>query len=96
MQINTVSIMHSTLGLIFAKTVSYWLEQTSRNVANERAAKWYMFVDALTINRTDGTRLRVVAPVPDIANLEEYEVVADQFMQDMNPSLNTFLEKMTS
>ena len=43
--------------------VYYWFQQRGRLVTNEYAAKWYLFWDALTRNRTDGALVRLVVPL---------------------------------
>jgi exosortase D (VPLPA-CTERM-specific) len=44
--------------------VYYWFKQRERLVTNEYAAKWFIFVDALTRSRTDGALIRLVTPLP--------------------------------
>src|SRR5262249_38430578 len=43
--------------------VYYWFVQRGRNVANEYWSKWYLFVDAVVKNRTDGALVRLVTPL---------------------------------
>lgn len=64
-----------------AQLVYYWFEQRGRNVTNEYKAKWYVFWDSLTKNRTDGALVRLVVPVVD-GDLEASEQAANQFLQD--------------
>jgi len=40
--------------------VYYWFQQRGRVITNEYVAKWYLFWDALTRNRTDGALVRLV------------------------------------
>ena len=70
-----------------AQVVYYWFEQRNRNVTNEYFAKWFIFVDALTQNRTDGALVRVVVPVIDINKLDQSEQQAQQFIRDFYPQL---------
>ena len=54
--------------------VYYWFDQRGRSLTNEYAVKWYLFWDALTRNRTDGSLVRVIAPVrpgEDVQNADE-------------------------
>jgi exosortase D (VPLPA-CTERM-specific) len=74
-----------------AQIVYYWFEQRGRNITSEYAAKWYMFTDALTMNRSDGALLRVVVPVADIANIDEAEATADQFLKDFYPLIPEYI-----
>ncbi|ARN76338.1 hypothetical protein BST96_08185 [Oceanicoccus sagamiensis] len=71
----------------FAQIVYYWFEQRHRNVTNEYLAKWFIFWDSLTMNRTDGALVRVTVPVPDIADIDVYEEQATQFVIDFYPEL---------
>jgi exosortase D (VPLPA-CTERM-specific) len=43
--------------------VYYWFEQRGRRIANEYWMKWYLMVDALVRNRSDGALVRVTTPV---------------------------------
>jgi exosortase D (VPLPA-CTERM-specific) len=43
--------------------VYYWFEQRGRRIANEYWMKWYLLVDALVRNRSDGALVRVTTPV---------------------------------
>jgi exosortase D (VPLPA-CTERM-specific) len=43
--------------------VYYWFQQRGRVVTNEYAVKWYLLVDALRRNRTDGALVRLVTPI---------------------------------
>lgn len=43
--------------------VYYWFQQRGRFIANEYLMKWYLFYDAVTINRSDGALVRLVTPV---------------------------------
>jgi exosortase D (VPLPA-CTERM-specific) len=43
--------------------VYYWFEQRGRRIANEYWVKWYLLVDALLRNRSDGALVRVTTSV---------------------------------
>jgi exosortase D (VPLPA-CTERM-specific) len=43
--------------------VYYWFEQRGRRMANEYWVKWYLLVDGLLRNRSDGALVRVTTPV---------------------------------
>jgi exosortase D (VPLPA-CTERM-specific) len=50
--------------------VYYWFKQRDRELTNEYLVKWYIFVDALTRQRTDGALVRLITalqPGEDIA-----------------------------
>ena len=43
--------------------VYYWFEQRGRRIANEYWMKWYLLVDSILMNRTDGALVRVITPI---------------------------------
>ncbi len=50
--------------------VYYWFQQRDRTVTNEFMVKWYLLVDALLKNRTDGSLVRLttfISPGEDLA-----------------------------
>ena len=51
--------------------VYYWFEERGVPIANEYIKKWMLFKDALFLNRTDGSLIRVTTPVlPDESVLD--------------------------
>ncbi len=74
-----------------AQIVYYWFEQRGRNITSEYAAKWYMFVDAVTMNRTDGALLRVVVPVVDMTRVDESEALAQDFLKTFYPLISDYV-----
>lgn len=71
------------------RVVLYWYQSRGRVYASEYWGKIYLVLDALTRNRTDGSLVRVSAPVVDSveATLEQ----ENKFIQDAFPILNQFL-----
>ena len=71
--------------------VYYWFVERNRTVANEYWAKWYLLVDAITKNRTDGALVRLVTPLRP----GEAEHAADErlqsFIKDLEPRLKPYL-----
>lgn len=58
----------------YRQLVYYWFKQRDRIVANEFAVKWYLLLDALKRNRTDGALVRLttlLAPGEDIKHGDE-------------------------
>jgi EpsI family protein len=43
--------------------VYYWFQQRGRIITNEYLAKWFLFWDSLTRNRSDGALVRLVVPM---------------------------------
>jgi len=66
-----------------SQIVYYWFKQRDRWLTNEYAVKWYLLVDSLLRNRTDGALIRAVTPVADDGDVD----AADQ-------RLNTFAERL--
>lgn len=58
--------------------VYYWFEQRGRRIANEYWMKWYLLVDALVRNRSDGALVRVTTSIGAL----EAPADADQRLQD--------------
>lgn len=58
--------------------VYYWFEQRGRRIANEYWMKWYLLVDALLRNRSDGALVRVTTPIGAL----EAPADADRRLQD--------------
>ena len=46
-----------------AQLVYYWFAQRGRRVTNEYAVKWWLLVDAITRNRSDGALVRITTPL---------------------------------
>lgn len=64
-----------------SQLVYYWFELRGRNVTNEYKAKWFVFWDSLTQNRTDGALVRLVIPVVG-DDIEGAEAAAHNFLQE--------------
>ncbi|MCB1597810.1 MAG: EpsI family protein, partial [Gammaproteobacteria bacterium] len=71
--------------------VYYWFAQRGRTVTNEFLVKWYIFLDGLTKNRTDGALVRVTTGVGDVADLPAADARLQAFVHDMDPKLSYFL-----
>ncbi len=71
--------------------VYYWFKQRHRNETSEYAIKWYLFWDALTINRTDGALIRLTALVKPGDDLEKSDKLLADFIVDSYPVLTEFV-----
>jgi len=73
--------------------VIYWYQAHGRIVASEYWSKIYLVTDAVRMNRTDGSIVRVIAPVN--GNSAEAEQAAERqalrFVSDLLPQLDRFL-----
>ena len=71
--------------------VIYWYEAHGRSVANEYAAKLYLVADAIRMNRTDGSLLRVVTPVTSRDGIAGAKARAEAFAGRIAPLLPRFI-----
>ena len=73
--------------------VLYWYQSHGRVVASEYFSKAYLMHDAIRLNRTDGSMVRVIAPVAanDAAGEADAERVAEEFVRLVFPLLPPYL-----
>ena len=72
--------------------VLYWYQAHDRVVASEYWGKVYLVADAVRLNRTDGSLVRVIAPVGSGDNAEaDAEAKAVDFVKTMFPLLADYL-----
>jgi EpsI family protein len=64
--------------------VYYWFQQRGRVITSEYHVKWYLFLDALTRNRSDGSLVRLVAPIKPGQSVEEVDQKLASFAKAMN------------
>ena len=69
--------------------VLYWYQERGRINTSEYMAKFYMIVDAITRNRTDGALVRISAPV--INSVDETLKQEKEFIRLAFPFLKDFL-----
>jgi exosortase D (VPLPA-CTERM-specific) len=71
--------------------VYYWFQGHGRIVANEYINKWYLFLDAIFKNRTDGSLVRVVTIVAENESLDVADARLVDFMTHAKPELKQFI-----
>ena len=71
--------------------VYYWFQGHGRIVANEYINKWYLFLDAIVKNRTDGALVRVVTSVGEQESLETADARLIDFMAHAEPELKHYI-----
>lgn len=69
--------------------VYYWFKQRDRVITNEFAVKWYMLLDALMRNRTDGALVRMTAIIPPGEDID----VIEKYLQDFARTVAVPLDK---
>lgn len=71
--------------------VYYWFQGHGRIVANEYINKWYLFVDAVFKNRTDGALVRYVTAVSPQETLEAADARILDFMTKADAELVNYI-----
>lgn len=71
--------------------VYYWFQQRGRQFANEYLMKWYLFKDALLLNRTDGALVRITTAVGKNENIAAADDRLKAFSQQVLPVLPKFI-----
>lgn len=71
--------------------VYYWFQQRGRTITNEYLVKWFLFWDALTRNRTDGSLVRLTTFVPPGGSLDEADQRLAVFARAATPQLSAFV-----
>ena len=73
--------------------VLYWYQSHGRVVANEYWSRAFLINDAIRLNRTDGSLVRVIAPIP--VNADDHgdaaQRLAEEFVRVLFPQLPSFL-----
>jgi len=69
----------------------YWFPQRGRNLTNAYQLKWYVFWDALTMQRTDGTLVRLITPVYPAESVKGADERLTRFTWLVEPVLKTYL-----
>ena len=71
--------------------VYYWFQGHGRVVANEYINKWYLFLDSIFKNRTDGALVRLSTAVNELEGIEASDAKIIGFMRESKPELNKFI-----
>ncbi|MFV2057615.1 MAG: exosortase C-terminal domain/associated protein EpsI, partial [Thiohalomonadales bacterium] len=71
--------------------VYYWFQQRGRIITNEYLAKWYLFWDALTRNRTDGALVRLTTLVKPGMDVSEADRELTAFAKAISPKLTKYI-----
>jgi exosortase D (VPLPA-CTERM-specific) len=71
--------------------VYYWFQQRGRVITNEYMVKWYMFWDALTRQRTDGSLVRMIMAVPDGQSVEHADAEMQNFLQVLSGRITAYV-----
>lgn len=71
--------------------VLYWYQAHGRVVASEYKSRLLLIADAIRLNRTDGSMIRVIAPIPLGADGVDAERIATEFVVSLFPRLTGYI-----
>jgi exosortase D (VPLPA-CTERM-specific) len=71
--------------------VYYWFQERGRDLTNEYMVKWYLFADALSLNRSDGALVRLTTPLRDGEDPAAGDARLGQFSVAMLPELGKYV-----
>lgn len=71
--------------------VYYWFQQRGRVITNEYLVKWYLFMDSLTRQRTDGALVRLVTPLQIGEAVEQADRRLGEFASQVAPRLEQYV-----
>lgn len=71
--------------------VYYWFQGHGRIVANEYINKWYLFLDSMFKNRTDGALVRFSTAIAAHEDVSLADSRIQAFMAESEPQLNKFI-----
>ncbi len=75
----------------YSQLVYYWFQQRGRIITNEYMVKLYLFLDALTRNRTDGALVRLTILVRPGQDIQDADQKLQLFVRDVVPILNEYI-----
>ena len=75
------------------QVVYYWFEQRGRHIANEYYMKWYLLIDAIQRNRTDGALVRVTTYLRPTENEAKADARIQSFLHESLPLLDAYVPK---
>ena len=71
--------------------VYYWFKQRGRDIANEYWMKWFLLSDSLSMNRTDGSLVRLTTPIAPGESEIDAENRLNEFLSIADPMLDTYV-----
>jgi exosortase D (VPLPA-CTERM-specific) len=73
--------------------VYYWFQQRGRIITNEYLAKWFLFWDSLTRNRSDGALVRLVVPLGEAEQSSNADAELARFAAELEPVLERYVPR---
>ncbi len=75
--------------------VYFWLDQRGRAMSNHLLVKWYLFVDAMLMHRSDGSLVRLTTPVTAGEDIEDADNRLQRFLETTLPTIRGALPGKT-
>jgi len=73
--------------------VYYWFDQRGRIMNEQYGAKWYLLVDSITKNRTDGAIIRLVTPLVENEDERAGDARLLDFMRVLFPTTQSYIPR---
>lgn len=74
----------------FKQAMLYWFHSRGRIISSEYWQKIYLIVDSVLRHRTDGSFVRLIAPMPETESPEAFAVL-EEFAEQLFPILDDYL-----
>ncbi|HXW89080.1 MAG TPA: EpsI family protein [Terriglobales bacterium] len=87
LEINRYIVGNDKLRLL----VLYWYQAHNRVTASEYRAKWYMLLDSLKLNRSDGALVRIMTPTDNREDVDAAQQRAVDFAELILPLLDDYI-----
>jgi exosortase D (VPLPA-CTERM-specific) len=71
--------------------VYYWFDQRGRNLTGELSVKWFLFVDALTRQRTDGAMVRLITDLPAGGSVADADARIAEAAREVAPLMAVYV-----
>jgi exosortase D (VPLPA-CTERM-specific) len=71
--------------------VYYWFDQRGRHIVDEYQMKWYLLLDSITRNRTDGALVRAVTEVQANESAQAADERIQSLLRSATPQLSKFI-----
>lgn len=75
----------------YTQVVYYWFKQRERNITSEWMVKWFLFLDGMTMKRTDGALVRLTAFVMPGEDLSVADDALVEFLNVVYPYLDEYI-----
>jgi exosortase D (VPLPA-CTERM-specific) len=75
----------------YTQLVYYWFQQRGRDITNEYLVKWYLLLDAVSKNRTDGSLVRLTTVIGPGKSIEDGDQRLQSFANAIAPKLDSYV-----